>query len=58
MAEIGQPFVLSEVNIIIKSKYPASGILDKILTAIPDISSFCVDFFLLENLHSKQRSGG
>ena len=32
MAETGQPFVLSEVNIIIKSKYPASGILDKLTT--------------------------
>ena len=32
MAETGQPFVLSEANIIIKSKYPASGILDKLTT--------------------------
>ena len=32
MAETGQPFVLSEVNIIIQRKYPASGILDKLTT--------------------------
>ena len=50
MAETGQPFALSEVNIIIQSKYQASGILDKLtigqnLTAIPDKSFFCVNFF-------------
>ena len=32
MADPVQPFVLSEVNIIIKRKYPASGILDKLTT--------------------------
>ena len=52
MAETGQPFALSEVNIIIQSKYQASGVLDKLttgqnLTAIPDKSFFCVNFFFL-----------
>ena len=43
-------FVPFEVNITIKSKYSASGILDKLttgqnLTAIPDKSSFGFNFF-------------
>ena len=39
MAETGQPFVFSKVNIIIKSKYPASSILDK-LTAGQNLNCY------------------
>ena len=57
MAETGQPFVLFEVNIIIKNKWPASSILDKLTTGLsaiqitncyPDKISLCVNVFLLE----------
>ena len=55
MAETGQTFVLSEVNVIIKSKYPAPGILDKLTTGqnfngYSRSNSFCVNFVLLESL--------
>ena len=55
MAESGQPFVLSEVNIIIKKKYPTSGILDKLTTGqnlncYSIKSSLYVNVFLLERI--------